>query len=262
MSQFAVILPAAGRSSRYGDPREKKIFADLAGRAVWLRAAGAFLNRDDVARVIVAIAPEDRELFDRRYQANTAFLNIRVVIGGADRSETVARALEAVEPECDYVAVHDAARPCLSTEVVDRVFAAALKHGAAVPAVPVADTIKRMGPDGMIAATVPRESLHLAQTPQVFRRELLCRAIAERSRLGRGATDCAGLVEALGHPCAIVMGSPLNLKITTPLDLKLAAAILPLVEPPRRDGPAHPFADEQQGWEKLPRIKPRDLFGP
>lgn len=262
MSRFAVILPAAGRSTRFGDPRQKKIHADLAGRAVWLRAAGAFLNRDDVAQVIVAIAPEDQELFERRYQASMAFLNIKVVHGGADRSETVARALEAVDPACDFVAVHDAARPCLSREIVDRVFAAALKHGAAIPAVPVADTLKRTTPDGLIAATVSRESLQLAQTPQVFRRELLCRAIAQRGRLGRAATDCAELVEAIGHPCAIVMGSPLNLKITTPLDLKIAGLILSLVEPPAHEGPAHPFADEQTGWEKIPKLKPRDLFGP
>ncbi len=262
MSRFAVILPAAGRSSRFGDPREKKIFADLAGRAVWLRAAGTFLAREDVAQIIVAIAPEDQELFDRRYQANTAFLNLTVVHGGADRSETVARALEAVRADCDHVAVHDAARPCLAREIVDRVFAAALEHGAAIPAIPVADTIKRGGPDGRIAATVPRESLFLAQTPQVFRKELLRHALAQRGRLGRHATDCSELVEAIGHPCAIVTGSPLNLKITTGQDLKLAAAILPLVEPPGREGPAHPFADEQSGWEKIPKLKPRDLFGP
>ena len=92
MGQFAVILPAAGRSSRFGDPKEKKIYADLAGRAVWLRAVAPFINRDDVAQIILAIAAEDRELFQRRYHPTAAFMNITVIEGGPERSETVARA--------------------------------------------------------------------------------------------------------------------------------------------------------------------------
>src|SRR5882757_3122407 len=98
MGRFAVILPAAGRSTRFGDAKQKKTFAELDGRAIWLRAADAFLVRDDVGQVIVAISPEDRELFERRYRADVAFLDITVVDGGAERSDTVARALEAVSP--------------------------------------------------------------------------------------------------------------------------------------------------------------------
>src|SRR4051794_16249279 len=93
---FAVILPAAGRSSRFGDPTQKKIYADLDGRAVWLRAAEPFVARDDVAQTIVAIAAEDRELFERRYRPTVAFLNITIVEGGTERFETIARALDAV----------------------------------------------------------------------------------------------------------------------------------------------------------------------
>ena len=85
MAQFAVILPAAGRSTRFGDPKQKKIYAELDGRAVWLRAVEPFVNRDDVAQTIVVIAPEDRELFERRYRASVAFLNIKVIDGGAER---------------------------------------------------------------------------------------------------------------------------------------------------------------------------------
>ena len=94
MGRFAVILPAAGRSTRFGDPKQKKIYAELDGRAVWLRAVEPFINRDDVAQTIVVIAPEDRELFERRFRASVAFLNIRVIDGGAERSDSVARALE------------------------------------------------------------------------------------------------------------------------------------------------------------------------
>jgi len=260
MARYAVILPAAGRSTRFGDPRKKKIHAELAGRAVWLHAASPFVNRDDVAQIVIAIAAEDQELFERRYRANLSFMNIRVVLGGDERAETVARALEVVDPACDFVAVHDAARPCLAPEIVDRVFAAAAAKGAAIPAIPVAETIKRSSNEGLITATVPRESLYLAQTPQVFERALINRAYAMRRQLQRPATDCAELVEAIGHPVAIVEGSPLNLKITTAMDLRVAAALLPLLEPNRPNGPAHPFAETQRGWDDLPRLKPKDLF--
>ena len=229
MPRFAVILPAAGRSTRFGDPAQKKTYADLDGRGVWLRAADAFDGRDDVAQVIVAIHPEDRELFDRRYGAEVAFRGITVIEGGLERFDTIARALAVVDREVDHVAVHDAARPCLTAEQVAAVFAAAVEHGAALLAVAVADTLKRVGPDGRTIATVPRAGLFGAQTPQVFRRDLLERAYAARHDLlarGEAITDDAQLVEALGHPCVVVPGSAMNLKITTRDDLDLAAAIL------------------------------------
>jgi 2-C-methyl-D-erythritol 4-phosphate cytidylyltransferase len=261
MGPFAVILPAAGKSSRFGDPKQKKIYAELDGRAVWLRAVEPFVNRDDVAQIVLAIAPEDRELFERRYRANVAFMNIKVIDGGAVRSETVARALEVVDDACEYIAVHDAARPCLSVELVDAVFDAARKHGASLLAVPVGDTIKRAGEDCMTKETVPREGLYLAQTPQAFLRSLLVKAYAQRSRIGSHLTDDCQLVEALGHGCTIVHGSSLNIKITTQVDLKLAAAILPLLEKPRGEGSSHPYADQPALWCNLPKIKPSDLFG-
>jgi 2-C-methyl-D-erythritol 4-phosphate cytidylyltransferase len=248
MESFAVILPAAGRSTRFGDAKQKKVYADLDGRAVWLRAIEPFVNRDDVAQTIVAIAPEDRELFERRYRANVAFLNIKVIEGGAERHDTIARALEVVDSSCAFVAVHDAARPCLTSELIDAVFAAARAHGAALPGLPVSDTLKRVGPDGTTGETVPRAGLYAVQTPQVFRRDILLRAYANRSRLGATITDDAQLVEAIGLSCRIVEGSPFNLKITTASDLRLAAAMLQAMPKPKREGPAHPFADERAMW--------------
>ena len=260
MPRFAVILPAAGRSTRFGDPKQKKIYADLDGRAVWLRAAEPFVNRDDVGQILLAIAPEDRELFERRYRPNVAFLNIKVLEGGAERADSIANALEAADPSCDFVAVHDAARPCLTGELVDAVFSAAITHGAAILAVPVADTLKRADADGVIVETVSRSGLHAAQTPQVFRRDLLMKAYANRSRVPGSATDDALLVEALGQPVHVVTGSPMNLKITTAADLRLAAAILQAMPNPKADVPAHPFADEREMWGDLPKKKPGDLF--
>jgi 2-C-methyl-D-erythritol 4-phosphate cytidylyltransferase len=261
MGKFAVILPAAGQSTRFGDSKHKKIYAELEGRAVWLRAVEPFINRDDVGQIIMAIAAEDRELFERRYRASVAFMNIKVIEGGADRSLTVARALEVVDAACDFIAVHDAARPCLSTLLIDEVFQAALAHGAAFLAAPVSDTIKRVGDEHFSNETVPRGGLYLAQTPQVFERSLLCRAYAQRSRIEGPITDDCQLVEALGHRCKVVESSPLNIKITTPMDLRLAAAILPLLEQPTRETSAHPYLDAQAMWGKLPKLTPSDLFG-
>jgi 2-C-methyl-D-erythritol 4-phosphate cytidylyltransferase len=262
MGQFAVILPAAGRSTRFGDPKQKKIYAELEGRAVWLRALDPFLTHGEVEQIIVAIAPEDRELFDRRYRDKVAFLNLEVIEGGAERSDTVARALERVRPVCEFVAVHDAARPCLSEDMVTAVFAAAREHGAALLATPVTDTIKRAAGERFSTETVPRKDLFLAQTPQVFRRDWLEQAYARRGELGSGITDDTQLVEALGHRCAIVSGSPFNLKITTQDDLRLAAAILRMQSKSHRETSGHPFADESAMWGDLPRLKPSDLFDP
>lgn len=226
MGNFAVILPAAGRSSRFADPKGKKVYADLEGRAVWLRAVEPFVNRSDVERIIVAIAPEDRELFERRYGANVAFLGLRVVEGGAERHETVAAALAALEPEIEFVAIHDAARPCVTPEVIDRVFQAAREHGAALPGLAVSDTLKRADAAGVIVETVPRAGVYGAQTPQAFRRDWLVEAHARRSALSTSITDDSQLVEAIGRPCRIVAGSRWNIKITTQDDLKLASVLL------------------------------------
>lgn len=248
MGKFAVILPAAGRSTRFGNAKQKKVFTELDGRAVWLRAADPFVNRDDVAQTIVVIAPDDRELFEIKFRANIAFLNIQVVEGGAERSDSIARALEIVDPACEFVAIHDAARPCVTADQIDAVFTAAEQHGAALLAVPIADTIKRGNADRLTTETVPRRDLYLAQTPQVFRLELLLRAYANRARLGADVTDDTQLVEAIGQSCALVESTSLNLKITSQADLRLASAVLQALPKPKRDGPVHPFADERAMW--------------
>jgi 2-C-methyl-D-erythritol 4-phosphate cytidylyltransferase len=243
MSRVAVILPAAGKSSRYRD-KEKKVFANLDGRAVWLRAAEAFVNRKDVVQTLVVIAPEDLETFKSRYGAHIGLLGIEIVTGGAERFESVAHALARLRDEVDLVAVHDAARPCVTAALIDSVFAAAAKTGAALLAVPVSDTVKRGDDAGRVEATVPRKGLWLAQTPQVFRRDWLADAYARRGALGAEITDDAQLIEAAGHPVYLVSGSAANLKITAREDLALAEAVLkarPAAKAPR---PIHPFEDE------------------
>jgi 2-C-methyl-D-erythritol 4-phosphate cytidylyltransferase len=203
MSRFAVILPAAGRSTRFGatDPKSKKIYAEIDGRAVWLRAADPFLNRDDVSQIVIAISPEDRELFERRYQANVAFLGIKVVEGGAERHDSIANALAVIDSDVDFIAIHDAARPCVTPDLVDAIFKAAQTHGAAILGVPVADTLKRVDALQIITETVPRSGLYGAQTPQVFRADLL--RLAYNQRTGN-PTDDAMLIESLGQAVHVV----------------------------------------------------------
>jgi 2-C-methyl-D-erythritol 4-phosphate cytidylyltransferase len=245
MPRFAVILPAAGRSSRFRD-REKKPFANLDGRPVWLRTAELFVTRDDVCQCLIVVAPEDQETFRRRYAANLAFLNVQIADGGAERFESVANALRLVRDEADFVAVHDAVRPCVTPEAVSAVFTAAAKVGSAILAAPVADTLKRADARGVVQATVDREGLWLAQTPQAFRKDWLVAAYADRVKFGSGITDDARLLEAAGHPVHLVTGLATNIKITTKEDLALAEAILKSRPRPKAARPAHPFADEAQ----------------
>lgn len=242
MAKFAVILLAAGRSSRFHDAHYKKTFVPLANKAVWLHSADHFLSRDDVVQTILAISPDDRTDFLFKFSANIAILGIEVVDGGAERADSVEAALARVKPQADFVCVHDAARPCLTDAWIDAIFAAAEKTGAAIPAIPVSNTLKRVKADHTIEETVSRENLWEAQTPQVFRRQLLLDAYARRA--GFQPTDDAQLVERIGHAVTIVPGSPINLKITTREDLRLAEQMLKALPKPKLPGPVNPFDDK------------------
>src|SRR5438552_1926202 len=168
MAKFAVILPAAGQSSRFRD-KEKKPFAQLDGRAVWLRSAELFITRPDVVQCLVVVAPGDLEVFRRRFGANLAFMNVQIVEGGKERFDSIANAIAKLKDDAEFVAVHDAVRPCLTPEMIDAVFAQAAKSGAAILAQPIGETVKRVDNNHKITETVNRQGLWLAQTPQVFR---------------------------------------------------------------------------------------------
>ena len=243
MARVGVSLVAAGRSSRFQDANYKKPFAPLDGRPVWLHSAEKFTDRDDVKQVVVVVSPEDREAFLEKFGANLAFMGITLAEGGAERADSVRNGLEKLAAEVEFVAIHDAARPCLATEWIDRVFAAGAKTGAAILATPVTSTLKRVGSDHVITGTVDRAGLWEAQTPQVFSRPLLERAFAAAPSTAT-ATDEASLVEAAGHPVTVVPGSPINLKITSREDLRLAEQALKALPKPKFSGPAHPFAGD------------------
>lgn len=239
MSDFSVIIVAAGRSTRFGDGAYKKPFAPCAGKAVWLHSAERFNDREDVGQVVVVVSDDDRELFDQKFGANVMFMGLKVARGGAERADSVAAGLQEVgDPE--FVAIHDAARPCVTGKEIDKLFETVRETGAGLLATPVASTLKR-GERSVVAETVPRAGLWAAQTPQAFRRDWLTEAYAQPE--ASSATDDAALVERLGKPVSIVEGSPLNIKITSRQDLKLAEAIIHSAPKPKPKG-GHPFADD------------------
>ncbi|MEZ5944072.1 MAG: 2-C-methyl-D-erythritol 4-phosphate cytidylyltransferase [Planctomycetaceae bacterium] len=220
---FAVVLAAAGRSSRFGETKLKKPFLDLAGQPVWLRALEPFLGQPDVSQILISVSPDEVDWFISTFSKQVAEHSIQVIPGGAERFDSVQNALNAVSPNIEYIAVHDAARPLLTVEVVEQVFAAARTHGAAIPAHRVVNTLKRVA-DGRIIETVPRDDLWNAQTPQTFRRNILLAAYAARNDFP--ATDEAQLVERWGHPVHVVECPSTNLKITTKADFALAEHLL------------------------------------
>lgn len=225
MKEFAVILAAAGKSSRFGDPFNKKVFANIGLKPLWMFAAETLSKRDDVGQLILLISPEDKDLFREKYAGNAAMLGFQTVIGGNERADSVLNGLREVREDLPFVAIHDAARPCLANAWLDSVFATAKRTGAAILATPCHSTLKRVNGQGKITETVSRESLWLAQTPQVFRTQLLRDAYQAHPQPSK-ATDEASIVEAFGHPVNVVEGSPLNIKVTSKADLKFAEQAL------------------------------------
>jgi 2-C-methyl-D-erythritol 4-phosphate cytidylyltransferase len=243
MARFAVIIPAAGAGKRFGGS-VKKPFAQIDGRPIFIRTIELFINRADVCQTILTVAPEDYDVVREKYAANIMFMGFKLVRGGQERFESVSCALAEVADEADFVCVHDAVRPCVLEEWLNSVFAAAENHDAAILAAPLAATIKRVANDA-IRETVPRAGLWEAQTPQVFRKELLRRAYAERPS-GAMPTDDAELVERLGVSVRVVEADRRNLKITTPGDLTLAASILAeIARNARKSGPRGAFEEAQ-----------------
>lgn len=248
MSQkVAVLIPAAGSSSRFSG-KTKKQFEDLSGRAVFIRTIEQFADRDDVVQVLLAIPPEDEEIFQIRWADKLGFYGVRYILGGTERYETVDKLLEQVKEDVDLIAMHDAVRPCVTQKQIDAVFETAGKTGAAILAHKLSGTIKQVGDDNIIGQTVDRSDLWEAQTPQVFKSELIRQAHQQRDNVADDITDDAQLVEALGHPVSVVQSDSSNIKITTRSDLVIAAGILKARPKPKKTGgPVGPWAAEQ-GW--------------
>lgn len=212
----AIVL-AAGRSTRMGG--DDKLAADLDGAPVIARALRTLGSLEGLAALVI-VASEQRHTELRQFAPPN--IDVRCVVGGDRRQDSVAAGLAAA-PDAAWYLVHDGARPLVTQQLAARVLAGARSHGAAVPAIPVSDTLKQIDEDGRVTATVDRASIRAIQTPQGFAGDLLRRAHAA---VTEDVTDDAAMVEALGEPVFIVEGDPANLKVTHPIDLELARSLL------------------------------------
>ena len=215
----AFVLVAAGAGKRLGSS-QPKAFVDLAGKTLLVRSLEALLAepRFEAGSVVV---PADRCEEARRLigASLSPRVDVVVVAGGAERSQSVYAGLLALSRACDVVVVHDAARPFVQSSLVAACIDAAVQHGAATAVVAATDTIKEVGESGIVVRTLDRSRLRLVQTPQAFRREILLAAHQRALRDSVSATDDASLIEQGGGKVWAVPGDPANVKITTSEDL-------------------------------------------
>lgn len=228
------IIAAGGRGARFGGARPKQLLT-LGGRPILQRSIDAFVASDRVSDMIVAL-PAELAAHPPAYLRGAA-KPIDIVEGGERRQDSVANAFARVSGRTEVVVIHDAARPLVTADLIERTIEAASTHGAAIAALPATDTVKRGDVNRVIVDTLPRREIFLAQTPQAFRTEVLRAALA-LARSGTDATDEAMLAERAGHPVRLVDGDPRNLKITTADDLDMAERLLRGPAPSAREGPA------------------------
>jgi 2-C-methyl-D-erythritol 4-phosphate cytidylyltransferase/2-C-methyl-D-erythritol 2,4-cyclodiphosphate synthase len=231
--RIAAVVVAGGRGLRLGAAVPKQLL-EIGGRSLLRRSLDPFDARPDVGEIVVVLPAE--LVADGRSLVRDVQTPCRVVAGGARRQDSVRAGVAALTPGVELVLIHDAARPFASATLIDRVIAAATEHGAAIPALAVRDTVKRVDGDGAIVETIARDALRLAQTPQAFRRRVIDDAFAADAAAeavtaaDRAASDDAVLVERLGRTVRVVPGDEGNIKITTMEDLAAARAI---ATPPR-----------------------------
>jgi 2-C-methyl-D-erythritol 4-phosphate cytidylyltransferase/2-C-methyl-D-erythritol 2,4-cyclodiphosphate synthase len=215
------IIAAAGQGRRFGSAVPKQL-VQLGGRSLLQRSVDVFAQSGRVDQIIVSVPAGLAASF-------AAPVPVRTVAGGARRQDSVANAFDAVPADADIVVVHDAARALVTPDLIARTIDVAASAGAAVAAAPSRDTVKRVergaGGEKRVAATLPRDQIYLAQTPQAFRRQVLADAVA-LGRRGIEATDEAMLAEQAGHPVIVVESDDRNIKVTTPGDLTIAEAIV------------------------------------
>ncbi len=235
--KVVVIIPAAGLGTRMtsaGRVKAKsaapsKQFTELGGTPILIHTLRKFAANPQVTEIFVALRRDEMVGFRERLEAEAKDIlrkHVELVEGGEHRQHSVANALAAVSATAgDIILVHDAVRPFVTTEIIDDVIRGAEKHGAAIAGMPAVDTVKqveRTADGALVTSTIPRERVVMAQTPQGFRYEVLKQAFDEAAADGFIGTDEASLVERSGKEVAVVMGSPRNLKITTPADMELA----------------------------------------
>jgi len=223
-----VVIVAGGSGSHVGGA-ELKQFRWVAGKPMLLHSLQSFMMRDDVVSV-VCVLPRDFVADPPPWIFQCDIERLMLSVGGRTRSESVSNGLDDLPDDAQIVLVHDAARPLVGMETVDRVVAAARTRGAAIAALPVTDTLKEVDDDGRIVRTVSRERLWRAQTPQGFTREIIVRAHREARQEQLSATDDAALCERLGIPVYAVKGSERALKVTEEADFARLEAVFRIPE--------------------------------
>ena len=227
MHTITAIIPAAGMGTRMGAETPKQ-FLELDGAPIAILSLRRIASCEQVTDIIVATRADNVAQLEARIGEERLKQRVRVVRGGDSRQESVAKALEMVPDDTEIVIVHDAVRPFVTREQIARVIEEARKTRAAILGIPAMDTVKEVKraslPEdvALITATIPRERIVLAQTPQAFSTKLLKEAFARAQADGVTASDEAGLVERLGHEVHVVLGSERNIKITKPADMELA----------------------------------------
>jgi len=228
MSVIAII-PAAGLGTRMAPATQTKMskqFFEIGGIPILIRTLRHFADCAEVSRIVVALRPAEMPGFRTRLADEPYANKVTLVEGGENRQESVYNALRGIEadPE-DIVLVHDAVRPFVEKQIIQNVIAAVRKNGAAIAGLPASDTVKqveRTADGAIITSTIPRERVVMAQTPQGFFYRIIRKAFEDAAVEGFLGTDEASLVERAGHRVDVVMGSPRNLKITTPADMEIA----------------------------------------
>jgi 2-C-methyl-D-erythritol 4-phosphate cytidylyltransferase len=227
MSRIAAIVPAAGLGTRMGAETPKQ-FLELDGVPLILFTLRRLAACSAITEFFISTRAEDIVSVQDKVAKAGIGRPARVVHGGDTRQQSVANALAQVDPTTEIVVVHDAVRPFVTLEQIDRVIAEARKRGAVILGIPAIDTVKEVKRASLpqdvalITSTIPRERIVLAQTPQAFQYPLLRDAFREGQKDGVTASDESGLVERLGHDVFVVLGSERNLKITRPADMELA----------------------------------------
>lgn len=220
------IIVAAGKGERMGTALPKP-FLPLRGVPLLVHTLRSLDQAPSLRTIVLVIAPEREQLCRSMLDRHGPFrCTIRLVHGGAERQDSVRLGCAALDPECDIVAIHDAARPFITASIVEHSISVAAQVGAALVAVPVADTLKRVDADQTVVETVPRHGLWLAQTPQTFRVDIIRAAHQRAQDEGIAVTDDAALIEKMGGSVQIVPGDRRNFKLTSPEDLRMAEALL------------------------------------
>jgi 2-C-methyl-D-erythritol 4-phosphate cytidylyltransferase len=230
-----VIIPAAGLGTRMAAPHgstvgKSKQFLELQGTPILVHTLRKFAQCDAVGEIVVALRKAEAPAFEKLIEKEKSRKPLRIVEGGEHRQNSVANAIAALgADDDDIVLVHDAVRPFVDQDTIINVIEAVKRYDAAIAGIPAVDTVKqvdRTADGAVVIATVPRERMVLAQTPQGFRFGLLKKAFDEATADGFMGTDEASLIERSGAPVHVVMGSPRNMKITPPADLELAEFFL------------------------------------